>query len=353
MRLVFVTQAYDPSSTILGVTQDWVAALAGRCAGVDVIASSATAVAGAPANVRLFSLGKEQGAGKSGQLVRFVRSLARTLPGARAVFVHMVPRLAVLAFPLAAAARRPLVLWYAQGGVDRWLHLASRLAWRILTPTRDSFPLRGPALEARLVVTGHGIDAERYRPDGTPLACPPRLLTVGRLSPSKRYERLLEALALVPEQPWQLRLAGGPLYPSDEAYVAGLRNQARRLGLDGKVEFRGMVPYQEMPAEYRAAWLLAHTSATGSLDKVVLEAMACATPVISTAPSSRTAFGPLADSLWCADDRPQTLAAALEAALAWPESRRAALGAAARAEVERNHSLTGWAARVAGVLGLG
>jgi glycosyltransferase involved in cell wall biosynthesis len=384
-RLVFVTQTYDPDATVLGVTRDWVAALARRCAGVDVIAASVpggTETAGAPVPtpsrvarwrcyatgrldpggapgrkgdlpaVRVFSLGKAQGAGRAAQVVRLGRALAGTVPGAGAVFVHMVPRLAILAYPFAAVARRPLALWYAQGGVDRSLRLASHLADYVLTPTRDSFPLTGEGVERRLRVTGHGIDTSRYAPDETPPACPPRLLAAGRLSPSKRYDHLLDAVALMQDRDWRLRIAGPPLYPSDVTHAESLRERARALGLAERVDFLGAVPYEGMPAEYRGAWVLAHTSATGSLDKVVLEAMACGTPVISTAASSRTAFGSLAETLWCPDDRPAGIAGALAHALDWSQAQREEVGARARAVVEREHSLEGWARRVAGLLGV-
>jgi glycosyltransferase involved in cell wall biosynthesis len=352
-RLVFITQAYDPAATILGVTRDWVAALARRCDGVDVIAGAAPAPRLGPAGVRVASLGKERGVGRAGQTLRLARALATSVPRAGAVFVHMVPRLVLLAYPFAALARRPLALWYAQGGLDPSLRLASRLASHILTPTRDSFPLRGAAVDRRLTVTGHGVDTARYAPDATPPATPPRMLAAGRLSPSKRYALLLKAAARLPDLDWRLRIAGPPLYPSDRAHAATLQRLAADLGIADLVEFAGDIPYQHMPAEYRAAWVLAHTSATGSLDKVVLEAMACGTPVLSTAASSRTAFGALADTLWCPDESPEAVAGALANLLHWSPARRLDAGMAARAVVERDHSLDTWAQRVVRLLGVG
>jgi len=354
-RLVFVTQEYDPDATILGVTREWVAALAARCAGVDVIAAGAPpgAAAGGPPNVRLFTLGKERGAGRVAQAAALARTLAATVPGAGAVFVHMVPRFAVLSAPFTAVSRRRLALWYAQGGVDRSLRLAGRLVDDLLTPTRDSFPLGGPGIERRLRITGHGIDTRRYAPDGSAPASPPEVLAVGRLSPSKRYDRLLDAAALLPRGGWRLRIAGPPLYASDRANADALRRQAGALGIGERVEFAGAVPYARMPAAYRAAWVLAHTSGTGSLDKVVLEAMACGTPVLSTAASSRTAFGALAETLWCPTDTPPAFATALAGMLDWSPRRRREVGLAAREVVLREHSLEGWAGRVADLLGVG
>jgi len=350
-RLVFITQAYTPAETILGVTHDWVRALAARCAGVDVLALQGSQE-GAPANVRVYSLGKERGFGRGAQAASFYRALACVLPKAGAVLAHMVPRYALLALPPAAVARRPVALWYAQGGITRELHLAARLVRYILTPTRESFPLHGATIDGRVVVTGHGIDTQRYAPDGTPPAEPKRFLAAGRLSPSKRYEPLIDAFAALEPGSCRLRIVGGPLYETDRAYERRLRAQIVQLGLEGLVELAGAVPYAQMPAEYRAAWALAHTSATGSLDKVVLEAMACGTPVLSTATPSRTIFGALAERLWCPSDPPDALARRLCQALRWPARERAALASAARAIVVRDHSLDRWADRVVRLLGV-
>jgi glycosyltransferase involved in cell wall biosynthesis len=350
-RLVFITQEYDPSSTYVGVARHWVAALAARCAGVDVIAQSAVGPPSPDRNIRVFSLGREHGASKRSQLVRFHQSLARVLPTARAVFAHMVPRYALMAFPLATVTRRPVVLWYAQGGVDRNLRLAARLVRWILTPTRDSFPLSGRRLNRRVVVTGHGIDTSRYAPDRRTPPVAGRFLSAGRLSPSKRYELLLDALALLDQRPeWRLRVAGGPLFAPDHSYERRIRAQAAALRIGARVDFAGEVPYGAMPDEYRRAWAMAHTSATGSLDKVVLEAMGCGTPVISTAPVSRQVMGALAGDLWCEPGHPNLLAARLEAALDWTPAQRSDVGAALRYQVERNHSLARWADRVVALL---
>jgi glycosyltransferase involved in cell wall biosynthesis len=350
-RLVFLTQSFDPAATILGVTRDWVAALAQHAGGVDVVALSVGA-GDQPPGVRAFSLGKERSAGRLQQTAALYRALARTVPGATAVFVHMVPRLALLAWPAAAACRCPIALWYAQGGIDSSLRVATRLASWILTPTRGSFPLSGPGVDAKVVVTGHGIDTTRWTPTDAESAEPGRLLAAGRLSPSKRYDLLIESVALLRSRDWRLRIVGGPLHSPDRAHAEALRSQVQDRGLSGRVELAGPVSYERMAGEYRAAWALAHTSATGSLDKVVLEAMACGTPVVSTAPSSRVAFGSCAAALWCDEDRPETIAARLDEVLAWTPSHRSEVGAAVREQVEREHSLAGWANRVATLLSL-
>ena len=69
----------------------------------------------------------------------------------------------------------------------------------------------------------------------------------------------------------KLRIAGeGPEREELEAY-------ARSLG--AQVEFLGGLSQLALRDEYRMATLLIHTSKTGSLDKVVLEALACGLPI--------------------------------------------------------------------------
>jgi glycosyltransferase involved in cell wall biosynthesis len=256
-----------------------------------------------------------------------------------------------MAAPLALVARRPIALWYAQGGVSPALRAAVPLVRHILTPTRDSFPLIGQAVERRLRITGHGIDTARYQPrEGSSGPLRGRIFAAGRLSPSKRYEQLLEALPAIRTDGWYLRIASGSLYAPAGSYEAKIMDQVRRLWvLQARISLLGAVPYEEMPDEYLRAWVFAHNSGTGSLDKVVLEAAACGTPVVSTAPSSRALLAPVEPALAVTDDS-GALADALSTVLDWPGQRRFEVANALRNAVERGHSLTRWADQVSALL---
>ncbi len=348
-RLIFMTQAYRRDSTILGVTRDWVHALAAHCDGVDVIALDGERETDA-ARVRVFDLGKSRGASRPTQLARAYRALALTLRDASAVFVHMVPRYALLACPLASAMRRPMALWYAQGGVSSALHLASRIVDHVLTPTRDSFPLHGVMVDSKVRVTGHGVDMQRYAPPPSSAPQRGRMLAAGRMSAAKRYETLVEAAALLTAPDWRLRIASGGGYRADDMYRRAVEGRIDSFGVRPRVELLGTVPYEAMPAEYGAAWLLAHTSATGSLDKVVLESMACGTPVVSTAPSSRPLLAGVDPTLAPTGADAAGLARALDTVLTWSAEQRREASHALRAMVEREHSLARWAATVSDLL---
>ena len=68
----------------------------------------------------------------------------------------------------------------------------------------------------------------------------------------------------------------------DLAYGEELRSQIRALGLEAYAAVEGPQPHGRIPALLRACHLVLNLSQTGSLDKTVLEAMACGVPVLTS-----------------------------------------------------------------------
>jgi glycosyltransferase involved in cell wall biosynthesis len=126
-------------------------------------------------------------------------------------------------------------------------------------------------VDSRIEVIHNGIDTDRFRPDGPKSDRidhnGPVVLFVGRLVEGKRPGDAIAAVSqLAEERNAKLYVAGeGPL----------------RSELDGDhVEFLGQLPYEEMPAVYRAADSLVLSSRAEGLPRTVLEAMASGVPVV-------------------------------------------------------------------------
>ena len=91
----------------------------------------------------------------------------------------------------------------------------------------------------RISLHYHGVDLKFFSPaQGTRAEKSENaqvlIASVGRLVPKKGYDVLLEALALLPEDPpWRWEVIG------DGGEGRSLRAQARRLGLDSRIEWRG------------------------------------------------------------------------------------------------------------------
>jgi glycosyltransferase involved in cell wall biosynthesis len=129
-----------------------------------------------------------------------------------------------------------------------------------------------------------GVDADRFRPDGSNLRRPLGLegervvIAVGRLVPIKNMRLLVDAMPTV--------IAS---IPNAHALVVGegpekqmLEQRARELGVASSVTFVGYVRNEQLPAYYRSADVFALSSAFDNSPNVVLEAMACGLPVVCT-----------------------------------------------------------------------
>jgi len=108
---------------------------------------------------------------------------------------------------------------------------------------------------------------------------PIRLLYVGLLIPRKGLGTLIEALPLVRQAGvrFQAILAGHG--PDKE----GLMRRARDLGVGDMIEFPGRVGDRELPDLYRGADLFVFPSTKEGFGLVLVEAMACGLPVVTTA----------------------------------------------------------------------
>ena len=128
----------------------------------------------------------------------------------------------------------------------------------------------------------NGVDLERFTPEPRELARQrlglqtqgPYLLSVGHLIERKGHHIAIEALVALPGV--TLLIAGSG--PEERA----LKSLASRLGVSDRVHWAGVVPQAELRWWYSAADVLTLCSSREGWANVLLEAMACGTPVIAT-----------------------------------------------------------------------
>lgn len=102
----------------------------------------------------------------------------------------------------------------------------------------------------------------------------PTLLSVGHLIERKGHHRIIAAMTALPQ--YELLIVGeGPERGRLEALIA-----AHNLG--GRVRLLGMRPHTELPALYGAVDALVLASSREGWANVLLEAMACGTPVLAS-----------------------------------------------------------------------
>jgi len=338
MRLLVVTQAVDADSSTLGFFVEWLREFARRCEEVVVI-GLAVGRHDLPSNVRVLSMGKEKGAGKLTRLFAYWKHLRAASAKVDGVFIHMCPEYLIAGWPFLAAARKPIMLWYAHRQSNWRVRMGERMADVVGTISEGSFPFASPKVR----VMGHGIPTERFAPE-TAAPVPGRLVAVGRISAIKRLELLVDAVGVLRRggRDVRLELWGEPIMADDRSYKEDLVRRIEAQGLSSAVVFRGSAAYGKMPEAVASASVALNAAPTGALDKAVLEAMACGRPVVATNRNFAGVLGADADRCLASDD-PTDIAAKIEAHLDRPD---AALGARLRDIVERGHSLKRLAGRI-------
>lgn len=238
----------------------------------------------------------------------------RRLPGVRALLVR---GLDVLHFPLAdgwyarvgrtvvtihdlSALRFPGAYFADAAAEDRaWRHhvaitAAADAVIAVSEATaRDVVSLLGVE-EHRVAVVAHGVEP-RFRPirDGRILEdvrrryrLPARyLLFVGGVDFKKNVARLVEGYALARRSgrlPHGLVLAG-TLQRKGNPFFDEARARAARMGVAAHLAWIGYVPEADLPALYSGAEALVFPSVMEGFGLPVLEAMACGTPVVTSA----------------------------------------------------------------------
>ena len=346
MKHVFLTQTVDANDAVLGFVPRWLEGLARHCEEVRAITLEAGDLSTLPENVSVRVVGRK---GRILRWLRYRKYLAEALEqdGYDRILAHMVPRYALLARRPAARAGVPVYLWYTHAAVDRRLEQAIACVKKVFTASPESLRVD----TKKRVVTGHGIDLAHFAQREEQISARPRLLSVGRLTAAKDPMTVLAALALLVDRGHDLALdwVGGGMTAADIEYGNRVRQRVDELGLGERVRFAGAVPYREVPRCYADATLVVNSSLTGSLDKVVLEAMASGRPVLScndAIPPVLQSLGAEREQLRFSPGDAPALAERIEGLLELGVSGRAALGRRLRAIVQSEHEVENLMARL-------
>lgn len=307
MRLLVITQKIDQNDQLLGFFIEWLRRFAQNFDKIIILCLEKGKYK-LPANVKVLSLGKDRGSSRLGQLLTFYFLIFTLQKQYDAVFVHMNPIWMVLGGFLWKLLDKKRFLWYTSGGVTFKLKLAEKFADVIFTASKKSF--RVPS--KKVIVTGHGIDTDLFRPTNnqqpTTSGYKFKILSVGRIAPVKNYETLINAVKILKEEKidFEVTMVGeAPPLKRDQYYVVSIKDKIKKFGLEGYFNFVGKINHKDLPQYYQSHDIFIHLSKTGSLDKTILEAMACGMKVLSSNDSS-LAF--LSNELIFKEDNPVELA---------------------------------------------
>lgn len=180
--------------------------------------------------------------------------------------------------------------------IDHWLASFMANCHRVVVPSESikSMLENSYGLESHVSVVPTGVETQKFSAYTQQQAREELgwtddskvLVSIGRLAKEKSFALLVEAFAKLEDQGLRLVIMGS----GDE--LDNLKTLAKDLGVQDRVTFTGLVPFEKVPVYLSASDLFVFASVTETQGLVTLEAMASGLPVVAVeASGTREAVG--------------------------------------------------------------
>lgn len=324
MKLLITTQAIDRNDPVLGFFHRWAEEFAKHFEHIYIICLKQGEFT-LPKNVTVYSLGKEGGESQLKYMYRFYTHIWKLRGAYDAIFSHMNPHYILLAGLYWKYTGKKIFFWRNHAKMN-WMT-------RIVAPCAEhvfhTSPHACTAKYAHAVQMPVGIDTNLFSFEPRALIGAKKILSIGRISPVKKLEILLSAIEFLPKE-YELHLYGDA--PShDEKYLEALKKEAQ-----SNVYFHGSIENYRTPEIFKSHHVFVNLTPAGSMDKTVLEAVACGTPTIV---ANDSFLDTLNERSYIGDVSPQSVAERITEFLTMDESVSLQLREDARKKVVEKHSL--------------
>src|SRR3989344_4974046 len=261
MKLLIITQKVDKNDPILGFFHRWIEEFAKRYEFVTVICLEKGKY-DLPENVKVLSLGKEKRNSNVRYIVHFYKYIWQERKNYDSVFVHMNQEYVLLGWKFWKLWGKKIYLWrnHAQGSL--LTRLAVLFSNKVFCTSPSSYTARFKKTKLMPV----GIDTDFFKPDPSVKRIPGSILFLGRISPVKK---VLEFIDWVRDTEYIATIAG-PILAEDREYGDEVKRK-----LTNKIKFIGPVNQEEALRLYQTHEIYANFTPAGSMDKAIIEAVAC------------------------------------------------------------------------------
>jgi len=318
---------------------NWVKEIAERCEHVDLITLeySGEFIAN---NVSVFSLGKERGDSKMKQLLNLYQIVFSLLLKNEYSFCfsHMNPLFIAFTGFFIRLKQIEIITWYAHRNASFPLRVGMFFSNKIISINEHSFPL----ITDKLFELGHGINLNLYKRDNlTKRKDEKTLLFVGRLSKIKQVEIIIKAVEILLSKSFLIKLyIIGDKSNVDDSYVLFLKKLVVIKYLDKSVFFIGRLSNKDTVPYYQNCFAHINCSPSNhSVDKTILEAMACGSLSLSSVLAAKETMGIYSNKLIFEDKNEIDLANKLEYWLKQDDAKIDTVTAYLYEKVHSMHSL--------------
>lgn len=335
-RLLILTQKVDKSDPILGFFHGWIERFAAELESVTVVCLE-EGEHDLPDNVRVLSLGKEEGRSRLKYLKHFFSYIWKLQDEYDTVFVHMNQEYVILGGPVWRALGKKVLFWRNHPHGNLFTRIAVSLVDRVYCTSSHSYT----AKFGKTKLMPAGIDTEVFKKTELSRQIPRSVLYLGRISRVKRPDVLIDAIEELWERDIDVKVSvvGDPT-PESRGYYRSIRETSKRMEESGHVRFFDAVQPVAAPELYNSHQIFVNLTKTGSFDKTILEAMACERLVVISNPSLERLIPPeYREHVFFQENDPEDLAKKLKKALALPESKKREMGKAFRGMIVQNQSL--------------
>jgi glycosyltransferase involved in cell wall biosynthesis len=326
MRILLTTQSVDERDPYTSFFVGWLREFSHHFDVVHVVCLKEGEHAALPANIHVYSLGKEDGRSLLKYVSRLFRYAWRLRSEYDAVFVHMNQEYVLLAGWFWKLLGKRVYLWRNHYAGSVLTDVAAAFCTKVFCTSKFSYT----AKYKKAVLMPVGVDTQMFRALPDVARVPRSVLFFGRLAPSKHPEMLVGALKELHERGERFSASFyGSALSHDEAFRAGLVQHARSLP---DTRFFEGVPNSEAPRIFSAHEVYVDMSPSGMYNKTLFEAAACGCIVLS---ASRD-FGELAGERHAAREDGSDLAKKLSTLLTLTEEERASVRRDLRDIAEKN-----------------
>lgn len=353
MRILMITQRIDLDDSILGFAHIWASKLAERVEKLYILPLW-LGRDNLPSNVELYSAGKEKGANKIRRLINFNKAVANIILSKKVngIFIHQCPIYAILCSPYAKLAGIPMVMFYGHKSVNPTLRAAYILLDKVVSSSEEGFRIN----DSKKMVISQGIDTDVFKPlkiQASNNSNRRKILSVGRISPIKNYETLIEAANILINEKKrsdiEFEVVGDVGTEAQEIYFTSLGELVQKYNLQNYLYFRGAVPNREVVGYYQSCDIHVNLCPTGGMDKAVLEAMACGKAVLVSNATFKGVLGEYSNMMMFQEGNAKELSRKMEEILRLDDKVIINIGEDLRQTVVTKHSVEGFMDRLVGV----